>query len=116
MPEDFLQLWNTSQPVEPARHWPSRSAGRMARNLAKAACDTRRADVVALIDQGVRFFRACKEAGVHPDFLDDTIPRFRDQASNLAHAIDTDLDNAGACSDEKVSMAEIDAMIGRGER
>ncbi len=116
MPDNTIYtLWNTSQPTE--ANWPSRSAQRNAADLAgrltRAACHERRVEAVALMDQGVRFFTACRDAGMPSDYINDAARGFHDKMSDVAHGIDRDLDEAGLIPAEALSFAELDAIIGR---
>lgn len=90
-----------------------RTANALARSSAISTCHERRSDARMLADEGARFFRSCIENGLSNEFLSDALGSFRDELSSLAGRINRDLDNAGACSDERVDLSELDALIAR---
>lgn len=111
-------------------HWPSatargnadrsalpsrlqlRTANSIARRMTEAACHERRVEASALLDQGVRFLQACKDAGMSSDYIEDTAKGFHDKLADLMAGIDRDLDEAGLWPAEPLCLSELDQLCG----
>jgi hypothetical protein len=83
----------------------------IARRFTLAACAERRADLDSLLDEGVRFYQACKFAGMPAAFIVDAAKGLHDQLSNLMAAIDRDLDEVGEPPAPPLEMCELDDLI-----
>ncbi len=89
-----------------------RTANAISRRMTEAACHERRVEVDALLDQGVRFLTACKDAGMPSDYIEDTAKGFHDKLADLMAGIDRDLDEAGLNPAEPLCLVELNALCG----
>lgn len=103
-------LGDADRPSRPSR-LQLRTATAIANNMTVAACAERRPEVGSLLDHGVRFLTAAKDAGIPADWIDETAKGFHDKLSNLMAGIDRDLDEAGKWPAEPLSLLELEGLF-----
>lgn len=87
------------------------SASRLAQNLARADAVQKRGELFAATDDFLRALRALKDCGACKDFLWDCAAGAIDQARNVAHAIDRDLDREHLVELEPLDLSELHAFL-----
>ena len=92
-------------------HTERRSLNSIARRFTLAATAERRADLDSLLDEGTRFFRACKDAGMPAAFVSDSAKGLHDELSNLMAGIDRDLDDVGEPPAPPLEICELKELF-----
>jgi len=88
-----------------------RSLRSIARRFTLAATAERRADLDSILDEGVRFLTACKDAGMPADYIDDAAKGLHDQLSILFAGINRDLDDVGEPEAPPLEMCELEELF-----
>jgi len=94
----------------PAPH-ERRSLRSIARRFTLAATAERRADLDSILDEGVRFLQACRDAGMPADYVDDSARGLHDQLSILFAGINRDLDDVGEPPAPPLEMCELEELF-----
>jgi hypothetical protein len=88
------------------------SASRMAQGLALADARQKASELFLAMDDTLRALKALQACGAHKDFLWDCAAGLKDQARNVAHAIDVELEERSGCDPlESIDLSELDAFL-----
>jgi hypothetical protein len=83
----------------------------LARRFTRAVTAERRADLDSILDEGVRFLTACKDAGMPADYIDDAAKGLHDELSKLFAGINRDLDDVGEPEAPPLEMCELEELF-----